>query len=250
MTDEQIVKALECCLGNTKCGECPILGTPNCMNKVFGYALDLFKRQRAEILAKTAEYDDMLHQRNKLEEFTEEQQKEISSLEYTLMGVMHSVDKWLDGDELKQDEINRAATMREKTLKLVEVRDKKVIRLKNLMELEIFYNTLTMESFKAAKSKAIKEFAEKITEIFMQYAHLHSYAESARKDFIEAADGAEIEMQSVWDVFTLKKYEMSEYEEMNRLQKNIEIIEKERLLTELENDFRLLVKEMGGDKNV
>lgn len=45
---------------------------------------------------------------------------EVDKLEYTLMGVMHSVDKWLDGDELKQDEVNRAITMREKTLRIIE----------------------------------------------------------------------------------------------------------------------------------
>ena len=45
---------------------------------------------------------------------------EVDKLEYTLMGVMHSVDKWLEGDELKQDEVNRAATMREKTLQIIE----------------------------------------------------------------------------------------------------------------------------------
>jgi hypothetical protein len=39
---------------------------------------------------------------------------------YTLVGVMHSVDKWLEGDELKADEVNRAATMREKTLRIIE----------------------------------------------------------------------------------------------------------------------------------
>ena len=50
----------------------------------------------------------------------EQQRAEIRRLEYTLLGVMHSVDKWLDGDELKQDEVNRAITMREKTLKIVE----------------------------------------------------------------------------------------------------------------------------------
>lgn len=100
------------------------------------------------------------------------------------------------------------------------------------------------------KSEAIKELSEKITEVFMQYAHLHSHAEVARKDYIEAADGTEIEMQSVWDVFTLQKNGMAEYEEMNRLQSNIETIEKERLLTELEKDFRLLLKEMVGEKDV
>ena len=45
---------------------------------------------------------------------------EVDNLEYTLMGVMHSVDKWLDGDELKQDEVNRAIAMREKTLRIIE----------------------------------------------------------------------------------------------------------------------------------
>lgn len=40
--------------------------------------------------------------------------------EYTLLGVMHFVDKWLDGNELEQDEVNRARIMREKTLEIVE----------------------------------------------------------------------------------------------------------------------------------
>lgn len=48
------------------------------------------------------------------------QEAEIRRLEYTLLGVMHNVDKWLEGDELKQDEVNRAITMREKTLRIVE----------------------------------------------------------------------------------------------------------------------------------
>ena len=51
-----------------------------------------------------------------------------TDLEYTLIGVMHSVDKWLEGDELKQDEVNRAATMREKTLRIVENAKRKVAR--------------------------------------------------------------------------------------------------------------------------
>jgi hypothetical protein len=51
---------------------------------------------------------------------------ENDDLFYKLVGVMHSVDKWLDGDELKQDEVNRAATMREKTLKIVEQAQKEL----------------------------------------------------------------------------------------------------------------------------
>ena len=106
-----------------------------------------------------------------------------------------------------------------------------------------------IKELKTAKSEAIKEFAEKVHDILMRYAHLHSLAENARLDHIEALDGTKIEMQSVWDAFTLKKNEMAEYEEMGRLQENIETIAKERLFTELEKDFRLLVKEMEGKQN-
>lgn len=45
--------------------------------------------------------------------------KKRDELELTLEGVMWSVDKWLEGDELKQDPVNRAITMREKILKLL-----------------------------------------------------------------------------------------------------------------------------------
>lgn len=53
---------------------------------------------------------------------------EVDKLEYTLLGVMHSVDKWLDGDELEQDEVNRAITMREKTLRIIESAKSEVAR--------------------------------------------------------------------------------------------------------------------------
>ena len=41
---------------------------------------------------------------------------------YIILGIMHNVDKWLDGKELEQDEVNRAATMREKVLRIIESR--------------------------------------------------------------------------------------------------------------------------------
>ena len=45
--------------------------------------------------------------------------KQRDELELTLEGVMWNVDKWLDGDELNQDPIDRVITMREKLLKLL-----------------------------------------------------------------------------------------------------------------------------------
>lgn len=58
----------------------------------------------------------------------EKWEKAYEQIEYTLRGVMHSVDKWLEGDELIDDEVNRAITMREKTLQIIENTKSEVAR--------------------------------------------------------------------------------------------------------------------------
>lgn len=58
----------------------------------------------------------------------------IDELEYILAGVMHSVDKWLEGDEFEQDEVNRAATMREKVLRIIEAKDARIRELEKKLE--------------------------------------------------------------------------------------------------------------------
>ena len=45
MTDNEIIKALECC-SDSNCHECPIEG---CTDDIFRNALDLINRQKAEI---------------------------------------------------------------------------------------------------------------------------------------------------------------------------------------------------------
>ena len=77
MTDEQIIKALECCIGNIQCGKCSIFGTINCMNNLMQDALDLISRQKAEIerlkcemgklLPKDCSYAMQMEVSNKLE---------------------------------------------------------------------------------------------------------------------------------------------------------------------------------------
>lgn len=67
MTDEQIIKALECCIGNTQCNKCLILGTSNCMNKLMQNALNLINRKKAEI--------------ESLKQIIDEQDKEIIKLQ-------------------------------------------------------------------------------------------------------------------------------------------------------------------------
>lgn len=50
MTDEQIVKALECCKDNDGCNKCPYgdIFSKKCINLIQKNALDLIKRQQAD----------------------------------------------------------------------------------------------------------------------------------------------------------------------------------------------------------
>ena len=90
------------------------------------------------------------------------QQEEIENLTYTLLGVMHSVDKWLDGTELEQDEVNRSVTMREKTLRIVEEKQAEIERLK--IENQAFRSAANSYKlhYNEVRTEAIKEFANKL----------------------------------------------------------------------------------------
>ena len=132
-TDEQIIKALECCRDFGDCSLCPYEGAtfdddPDCAEKMHTDALALINRQKA--------VEDNLRKR-------------IDDLEHTLAGVMWSVDKWLDGTDLKQDEVKRAIRMREKTLEIVERLEEENEFLKSLDENKI-------------RAEAIKKFAERV----------------------------------------------------------------------------------------
>lgn len=90
---------------------------------------------------------------------------EVDKLEYILTGVMHSVDKWLDGEELKQDEVNRAITMREKTLRIIEDAKSEIERLeKDNKKLTINMNAfgLTAIRQKEEKDALAREIFEEI----------------------------------------------------------------------------------------
>ena len=122
MTDNEIIKVLEYCTTDGWCSNCP--HEKKCIeDEITQLALDLINRQQAE----------------------------IERLEHLLLGVMHFVDKWLDGAELKQDEVNRARAMREKTLQIVE----------KLEEENDFLKSIDIDRIKA---EAVKEFAERLKE--------------------------------------------------------------------------------------
>ena len=102
----------------------------------------IVRKAEEEINRQQAEYNNLLEQFRildyecgRLEKADENQKAEIENLTYTLLGVMHSVDKWLDGTELEQDEVNRSATMREKTLRIVEEKQAEIERLQKEVNL-------------------------------------------------------------------------------------------------------------------
>ena len=191
MTDEDVVKALECCIDTDILKSCKELGCPlkkHCRKDVDALdkaCLDLINRQKADYKQET---ERLAHYMKMLDYSIEERNKlraEVKRLQYVLMGVMYSVDKWLEGDELKQDEVNRAAIMREKTLQIVEKQKAEIdilIRKKETLQDEVAELKAKNERLKAeircgdnalalldrslfeVKAEAIKEFAERLKE--------------------------------------------------------------------------------------
>ena len=126
--------------------------------------------------------------------------------------------------------------------RLLELSDEQKAKIEQLKEAYSVYEETT--GLKQVRAEAIREFAEKIDQLLNRYSNLHKYADKARHSTEEYPDGTPVEMVSVWEVLSLKKWEMVEYETMSELQGNIETIAKEFLLSELEKDFHLLIKEM------
>ena len=52
--------------------------------------------------------------------------KICTEYELQIEGIMQSIDKFLEGDDLKEDPVNRAARMREKVLEYIEWLEDKV----------------------------------------------------------------------------------------------------------------------------
>ena len=141
MTDDKIIKALELCatLDSNNCKKCPCQEICNENDGTLTKSiLDLISHLK----------------------------KENDDLFYKLQGVMWSVDKWLDGKELEQDEVNRAITMREKTLQITEQQQSEIENLKKFCNdfsetLSKNYTRSETEKWQAVDS-AIRKFAARL----------------------------------------------------------------------------------------
>lgn len=178
-TDAEIIKGLEChrASGIDTCDECPYTGIM-CSSFLTQDVLDLINRLKAE----------------------------NEDLFYKLSGIMLSVDKWLEVDELNQDEVQRAATMREKTLQITEQQQKEIERLKAVADAELdtihdigedYERVLEEEPIliQKAKAEAIKEFGillvNKMGLISQQHFNYGSVIECVNDLVKEMKGGAE-----------------------------------------------------------
>lgn len=90
------------------------------MTDNFDKAVELAKKLKECVSAKDCGATDNLIRTAK------EAAEMLENQAYIILGIMHSVDKWLDGKELEQDEVNRAATMRDKVLHIIESRPEQI----------------------------------------------------------------------------------------------------------------------------
>jgi predicted RNase H-like nuclease len=86
MTDEQIIKALECCgnIVDSTCKGCVYHKTYNasCVVLLMRDALDLFNRQKAELSKKDTEIDILIRKKEALRDEISELKAEIERLEF------------------------------------------------------------------------------------------------------------------------------------------------------------------------
>ncbi len=129
MTDNEIIKAFECLLDKMRAYECEQVSIGK---GLILDVLDLIKSLQAE--------------------------KDYLFL--TLSGVMHFVDKWLDGGELNQVEVNRAMTMREKTLEITERQAEQIE--------ELIAGQETLQKCIAEKDKQIKYLIKQRDRAFLE----------------------------------------------------------------------------------
>ena len=138
MTDNEIIKALECCSDdeNYKCNECPLY--VDCEKaSIAGYALGIINRQKAEVAKKDTEIGILIRKKEALRDEIAEQQAEIERLRHILVSFMSEVENWEHKHGIDTSNIPKIAVL----------------------------GTEKENCIKQAKSEAYREFAESVKQI-------------------------------------------------------------------------------------
>jgi hypothetical protein len=150
-TDEEVIKALECCKrGYCIDGKCPLLDwndyddISRCTGTLATIALDLINRQKAEIHALTSAVDNSTQEFLKLHDTYQEQKAEIAMKNAEINA--YSISKKFDAEYFNAD------------IKKLE---------KENAELRMENNILATEYAERVRAEAIQEFAERLTNRIM-----------------------------------------------------------------------------------
>ncbi len=143
MTDNEIIKALECC-EKDDCDNCPN-DFGNCYANLAGYALDLINRQKAEIEALIAGQETLqkyiAEQKAEIESLAKKYEMAVAEREANVKGFTADIER-LEKDRKENFEMWK---------KLCEQSEEK-------------HEKMFQEAKATIRPKAIKEFAEKLKE--------------------------------------------------------------------------------------
>ena len=193
MTDNEIIKALECCVSSTgseACNGCPFNVKDICekdSNALAKFSLDLINRQKAEIKKKDTEIDILIRKKETLRNEISELQRKNFELEIELNAMRGAANSYksraeglqMDNEQLHSDIVNANQNF-DHIKELWEAEKEKVANTK----------TKVIEAYKklqTARDKAYNKFAERLQAMFEQYATydtLHIYEIIDRIDIV------------------------------------------------------------------
>lgn len=81
MTEEEIIKALECCVAGKKCRNCPLETDDACFQTLRVEALDLINSKNAEMEKALATIDGLINGQETLQKYIAEKDAEIERLQ-------------------------------------------------------------------------------------------------------------------------------------------------------------------------
>ena len=76
--DNEIIKAVGCCMGFAKCNECPMRKEPHCISTLFSYVFELIYRYKGKIKKLEIEFQSM---RNAVNAYNVKEMMEVNENE-------------------------------------------------------------------------------------------------------------------------------------------------------------------------
>ena len=173
-TDGDVIKALELCFtpaGTTKtCAKCPFHTITLCKIERDRAALDLLHRQKAQIIKEQNKNSKLRNERNHLKaEIDDLKRDTIPKLQNALERANYYGLKADEEIEHLKVEIEALKIANEKMYSANKEQEAEIEKLKGQKRVLVLFWKEENKKLKAAKSEAIKEFAENLTQDFKNH---------------------------------------------------------------------------------